>query len=58
METQLTLIDIDETHWGLDEHIKQVGREGIAQAREALRLAVPASAHLDLGMGQRGRAAA
>ncbi|MGH9129977.1 MAG: hypothetical protein ACRDY2_13715 [Acidimicrobiales bacterium] len=39
MESQLTLIDPDETNWGLDEHIKAVGRQGIARAREALRLA-------------------
>lgn len=39
MESQLTLIDIDEDLWTLDEHTRQTGRRGVANAREALRLA-------------------
>jgi hypothetical protein len=43
METrQLALItDADSsTNWRLDEHTRQVGRQGIAAAREALRAAI------------------
>lgn len=34
--TQLTLIDTP-TAWRLDDHTREVGREGIARARAALR---------------------
>jgi hypothetical protein len=62
MESQLTLFDVDETNWGLEEHIKQVGRNGVAQARAALRLAVVSSTRAERattsGGGARGRTAA
>jgi hypothetical protein len=38
MERQLLLID-SEPDWRLDEATRQAGREGIARAREALRIA-------------------
>ena len=38
---QLTLIDTPRS-WKLDEHTREVGREGIAQARAALRAGVHA----------------
>jgi hypothetical protein len=42
MNNQLVLLDDDEDrpeHWGLDEHTREVGRRGLALAREALRQA-------------------
>jgi hypothetical protein len=42
MARQLLLLDT-EPDWRLDEATKQTGREGIAQAREALRLALQAA---------------
>ena len=37
MERQLTLItDETPTDWRLDEHTKEVGRQGLADARAAL----------------------
>ncbi|MDQ2754632.1 MAG: hypothetical protein M3R71_03675 [Actinomycetota bacterium] len=44
MESQLTLIDVDEDFWTLNEQTRQTGRRGIASAREALRAAAVASA--------------
>lgn len=49
MESQLTLIDLDEDLWTLDQHTRQTGRRGIANAREALRLAAGASARHEHG---------
>ncbi len=57
MASQLTLIDVDETSWGLDEHIKLVGRKGIAQAREAL-LSSQHDPAVTAGRADRGRTAA
>lgn len=39
---QLVLISDDGTgrDWRLDEHTRQVGRQGVAAAREALRAAI------------------
>ncbi|HEX6596462.1 MAG TPA: hypothetical protein VF045_05975 [Acidimicrobiales bacterium] len=48
MNDQLVLLDDDETdrftYRRLDEHTREVGRRGVASAREALRRAAPASA--------------
>jgi hypothetical protein len=48
MERQLALIEQDEAGadtWRLDEHTREVGRQGIEQARQALRMHVdPAAA--------------
>ncbi|MGH9117092.1 MAG: hypothetical protein ACRD0A_04215 [Acidimicrobiales bacterium] len=38
MERQLTLIEAPPD-WRLDDETKEIGRDGIAQARQALRLA-------------------
>lgn len=39
MTTQLRLIDPTEVNWRLDERTKAIGRQGLAQARAALRAA-------------------
>lgn len=39
MTTQLKLIETGEVDWRLDEHTKEIGRQGIARARAALRRA-------------------
>lgn len=36
MRNQLTLIDRPRADWRLDEHTKELGRKGVAAAREAL----------------------
>jgi hypothetical protein len=36
---QLTLLEVTPDDWRLDEHTKQVGRQGIAAARAALEQA-------------------
>ena len=36
MERQLALIEVDPD-WKIDEQTKQIGREGLARARQALR---------------------
>jgi hypothetical protein len=36
MATQLLLIDATSVDWRLDEHTKEIGRQGIAAARDAL----------------------
>ena len=41
METQLPLIDPTPAAWSLDQRTREIGRRGVAQAREALRRAVP-----------------
>jgi len=38
MERQLVLLE-QEPDWHLDEHTREVGRAGLAQAREAMRAA-------------------
>jgi hypothetical protein len=40
MERQLALIDTRGADWRLDEHTREVGREGVRSAREALRRAL------------------
>jgi hypothetical protein len=37
MKRQLALLEDTPSVWRLDEHTRAVGRQGIAQAREALR---------------------
>ena len=39
MKRQLVLLEDTSTVWRLDEHTREVGRVGIAKAREALRRA-------------------
>ncbi|MGH9279162.1 MAG: hypothetical protein ACRD12_13785 [Acidimicrobiales bacterium] len=42
MNDQLVLLDDDDEGqrpWRLDEHTREIGRRGVAQAREALRQA-------------------
>ena len=41
METQLPLIDPTPPAWTLDRRTREIGRRGVARAREALRRAVP-----------------
>jgi hypothetical protein len=41
MTTQLRLIEANDVEWRLDEHVKEVGRRGLAQARAALVAAQP-----------------
>jgi hypothetical protein len=41
MTTQLRLIETNEVEWRLDEHVKEVGRRGLARARAALVAARP-----------------
>jgi hypothetical protein len=39
MTTQLILIDESTPVWRLDDHTKELGRQGVATAREILRRA-------------------
>ena len=39
MKRQLVLLEDTSTVWQLDDHTREVGRVGIAKAREALRRA-------------------
>lgn len=39
MKRQLVLLEDNPTVWRLDDHTREVGRLGIAKAREALRRA-------------------
>jgi hypothetical protein len=39
MNDQLVLLEDDERQWKLDERTRELGRRGVAQAREALRQA-------------------
>ena len=40
MERQLVLLEGRDSDWRLDERTREVGREGVRQAREALRQAL------------------
>jgi hypothetical protein len=55
--TQLTLIDTP-TAWRLDDHTREVGRDGIARARAALRAGLGAGGSPDRSPppGRRGGA--
>jgi hypothetical protein len=39
MGTQLVLLDTPTPSWKLDRHTREIGRRGVAEAREALRRA-------------------
>jgi hypothetical protein len=39
MERQLHLLELPEPDWHLDETTKQIGRKGVAEARQALQRA-------------------
>jgi hypothetical protein len=39
MATQLLLIDTSSTSWKLDRQTREIGRRGVAEAREVLRRA-------------------
>jgi len=43
MATQLLLIDTDSPSWKLDRQTREIGRRGVAEAREALRRAAGTS---------------
>ena len=48
MKRQLVLIDTDhvgDDHWRLDDRTREVGRRGVAKAREALREAARRAEH-------------
>ena len=36
MERQLTLLEVPERSWKLDERTREIGRKGLAEARKAL----------------------
>jgi hypothetical protein len=40
MERQLVLLEDTESDWRLDERTRQLGRQGVAEARNALREAL------------------
>lgn len=44
MERQLALIEENGSDYRLDEHTREVGRQGVAAAREALRRATKETA--------------
>ncbi|MDQ3978924.1 MAG: hypothetical protein M3314_05160 [Actinomycetota bacterium] len=39
MNDQLVLLEDDDQQWRLDERTREIGRRGVAQARQALRQA-------------------
>ena len=45
MKTQLTLLDENRRVWKLDQRTREIGRKGVADAREALRRATAADHH-------------
>lgn len=45
MARQLRLLEVREPEWKLDERTREVGREGVEQAREALRRAMQEANH-------------
>jgi hypothetical protein len=47
MATQLVLLDTDAPDWKLDPETREIGRRGVAEAREALRRAAARHAHGD-----------
>ena len=63
MASQLTLIDESGRDWHLDAHTREIGRQGVASAREALRQAAGRAAEragdtlLGSTTASRGRAA-
>lgn len=57
MERQLVLIE-EPRDWQLDEHTREIGRAGVAKAREALRQAMARAARERATAGHAGRDAA
>lgn len=57
MERQLALIE-EPRDWQLDEHTREIGRAGVAKAREAMRDALARSARERAAAGHAGRDAA
>jgi hypothetical protein len=55
MERQLVLIEEREADYRLDERTREIGRRGVAAAREALRRSASADAEV---ARRRGRSAA
>lgn len=53
MERQLVLIEERGADYQLDERTREIGRRGVAAAREALRKAAPASAEADRRHGRK-----
>jgi hypothetical protein len=49
MASQLRLIDEARRDWHLDPHTREVGRQGVATAREALRQAAVRAAQRSSG---------
>ena len=45
MARQLKLLEVNEPEWKLDEHTREVGKQGVEQAREALRRALQETHH-------------
>jgi hypothetical protein len=45
MERQLKLLEVREAEWKLDERTREVGKQGVEQAREALRRALQEANH-------------
>lgn len=40
MERQLVLIEVSGADWRLDDRTKEIGRQGVRHAREALQVAL------------------
>ena len=57
MHEQLLLLRSDDRPWSLDEHTREVGRRGIAEARAALRAAKGDQHHTTAGRLARRTAA-
>ena len=55
MTRQLVLIDDSDRIWALDPHTRELGRQGVAAAREVLRQA--AARRVDRPEGEQRRAA-
>ena len=53
MERQLVLIEERGTDYQLDERTREIGRRGVAAAREALRRATPPAADADRRHGRK-----
>ena len=45
MERQLALLEVNRKVWKLDERTREVGKQGVEQAREALRQALREASH-------------
>ena len=45
MERQLALLEVNQKEWKLDERTREVGKQGVEQAREALQRALREANH-------------